>query len=157
MIGDVDAVLFEALGIALQQTVQAILAHDADVALAVERPSPVSRRNEQAWNALYGWALERRRDGGRPSVSVTPITLHVAGHPFLRLHPRSSPRGAFLVSFHNPLHWLLGSLLLTAVLDRPDTYAGHVGGLASTRRPSDRHLRLCNRELRGFDHRGPQV
>ena len=117
------AALYEAIDVALRLAVEAILAHDASLALALEPPSPLPGASSDLWHVLYGWARDLLEGGPDASVGPDPrpIVLNFHAHPFLKLQQRSPPRGAFLVSFHNPLHWLLGSLVLTAVLDRPDT------------------------------------
>jgi hypothetical protein len=121
--------LHVAVEIAVRLAVEAILAHDASLALplqppALGRPAPTA----DDWHARYGWVWARRAAAeGAPLEAgpVAPVVLYENNDPLpmLTLIQRSSPRGAFLASLHNPLHWMLASLLLTAVYDRPDRHA----------------------------------
>jgi len=117
-------VVYRALEEAIRLSVEAILAHDGSMSMSMVVPGPFPAPMADLWQSLYGWAsaavaaAEADRVVPPPSA-LAPVSLSLHSHPFIRLQQRSSPRGAFTVSFHNPLHWMLGSLLLNAIVERP--------------------------------------
>lgn len=116
--------VYRALEEAIRLSVEAILAHDGSMSMSMVVPGPFPAPMADLWQSLYGWAsaavaaAEADRVVPPPSA-LAPVSLSLHSHPFIRLQQRSSPRGAFTVSFHNPLHWMLGSLLLNAIVERP--------------------------------------
>ena len=131
------AVVYAAIEHAVGLTVERILAHEGSLSLHLDTSKVLSRFPAIYWSASYGrWrALVRQHTGGAPAAGPestpgsslgTAVTCGLRTVPLAALQARSDPRSAFFVSFHNPLHWMLGALLLAAVSDRPDTYAGSV-------------------------------